>query len=115
MATTSLRFEDRLDGASNFLSWKARVTFLLKEYDLWEIVDKVVPSLIDPQALEAHKKKQIKSQWVILDVVKDHLIPHLSEKKMTKEMFDALVSLFQSDNLNRKMILRNKLRSCADV
>jgi hypothetical protein len=46
-----------------------------------------------------------------LDAVKDHLIPHLSEKKMTKEMFDALVGLFQSDNLNRKMILRNKLRS----
>jgi hypothetical protein len=111
METTSLRVEDRLDGASNFLSWKARVTFLLKEYDLWEIVDKVVPPPTDLQDLAAHEKKEIKSQWVILDAVKDHLIPHLSEKKMTKEMFDALVGLFQSDNLNRKMILRNKLRS----
>ena len=27
----SLRFEDKLDGVSNFLSWKVRVTFLLKE------------------------------------------------------------------------------------
>jgi hypothetical protein len=108
---SNLRVEDRLDGASNFLSWKARVTLLLKEYDLWEIVDKVVPPPTDPQALAAHQKKEIKAQWVILDVVKDHLIPHLSEKKTTKEMFDALVSLFQSDNLNRKMILRNKLRS----
>jgi hypothetical protein len=26
METTPLRVEDRLDGASNFLSWKARVT-----------------------------------------------------------------------------------------
>ena len=42
MATTNLWFEDRLDGASNFLSWKARVTLLLKEHDLWEIVEKVV-------------------------------------------------------------------------
>jgi hypothetical protein len=47
MAATSLKFEDRLDGASNFLPWKARVTLLLKENDLWEIVDKVVPSLTD--------------------------------------------------------------------
>jgi hypothetical protein len=34
MATASLRFEDRLDGASNFLSWKVRVTLLLEENDL---------------------------------------------------------------------------------
>jgi uncharacterized protein YehS (DUF1456 family) len=94
--TTSLRVEDRLDGASNFLSWKARVTLALKEYDLWEIVDKVVLPPTDPQDLAVHQKKEIKSQWVILDSVKDHLIPHLSEKKMTKEMFDALVGLFQS-------------------
>jgi hypothetical protein len=46
-----------------------------------------------------------------LDAVKDHLIPHLSEKKTTKEMFDTLVSLYQSENINMKMVLRNKLRS----
>jgi hypothetical protein len=31
MATTSLRVEDRLDGASNFLSWKVRVILFLKK------------------------------------------------------------------------------------
>jgi hypothetical protein len=46
-----------------------------------------------------------------LDAVKDHLTPHLSEKKTAKEMFDALVGLFQSNNLKKKMILRNKLIS----
>jgi hypothetical protein len=29
-----LRFEDRLDGVLNFLSWKVRVTLLLEENDL---------------------------------------------------------------------------------
>jgi hypothetical protein len=43
MASTSLRFEDRLDGASNFLSWKVRVTLLLEENHLWDIVKDVVP------------------------------------------------------------------------
>jgi hypothetical protein len=111
MATTPLRVEDRLDGASNFLSWKARVTLALKEYDLWELVDKAVTPPTDLTTLDAHNKKEIKAERVLLDSVKDHLIPHLNEKKMTKEMFDALVSLFQSKNMNRKMILRNKLRS----
>jgi hypothetical protein len=111
MEITSLKVEDRLDGASNFLSWKVRVTLAFKEYDIWELVDKVVPPPIDPTTLESHNKKEIKAQRVILDSVKDHLIPHLSEKKMTKELFDALVGLFQSTNMNRKMVLRNKLRS----
>jgi hypothetical protein len=60
MATTSLRFEDQLDGASNFLSWKARVTLLLKEHDLWEIIEKVVPTLTDV-AKKAALEKDIKA------------------------------------------------------
>jgi hypothetical protein len=48
---------------------------------------------------------------MIMDAIKDHLIPHISEKKMMKEMFDVMVSLYQSHNINRKMILQNKLRS----
>jgi hypothetical protein len=36
----------------------------------------------------------------------------VSEKTSSKEMYDVLVSLFQSDNMSRKMILRTKLREC---
>jgi hypothetical protein len=36
----------------------------------------------------------------------------MSKKASAKEMFDALVSLFQSDNMSRKMILKAKLREC---
>jgi hypothetical protein len=60
MATTSLRFEDRLDGTSNFLSWKGRVTLLLKEHDLLEIVENVVLVPMDETLKEAHEKKDIK-------------------------------------------------------
>jgi hypothetical protein len=83
----------------------------LKEYDCWELVDKVVAPLSDPADLEVHQKKEIKYKRGLLDSVKDHLISHLSEKKTTKEMFDALVGLFKSTNMNRKIALRNKLRS----
>jgi hypothetical protein len=47
--------------------------------------------LTDLLALEAHEKKEIKFEWVILDLVKDILIPDLSEKKMTKDMLDSLI------------------------
>jgi hypothetical protein len=111
METAPLRVENRLDRASNFLSWKARVTLALKEYDLWELVDKAVTPSTDPAALDTHNKKEIKAERVLLESMKDHLIPHLTEKMTTKVMFDALVSLFQSKNMNRKIILRNKLIS----
>jgi hypothetical protein len=103
-------FEDRLDGASNFLFWKARATLILKEHDLWEIMEKVVPTPTDA-AEKAALENDIQAQGVIMDVVKDHLIPHVAKKQSAREMFKALVDLFQSDNLNRKMVLRNKLRS----
>jgi hypothetical protein len=43
----------------------------------------------------------LKAQQVILDAM----------KKTTKEMFNATVSLYQSENINKKMILQNKLKS----
>jgi hypothetical protein len=49
---------------------------------------------------------------VILEVVKDHLIPHVAKKTKAQDVFDALVGLFHNDNLNRKMVLKNKLRDC---
>jgi len=91
MISTSLRVEDIFDGASNFLSWKEIFTLVLKEYDLWELVEKVVVPPIDLEALTTHEKKEIKDNSFILDSMKDHLIPHLL--KTTKYMFYSLVGL----------------------
>ena len=38
MTSMRLRTEDRLDGAVNFVSWKARILLVLKENELWEEV-----------------------------------------------------------------------------
>jgi hypothetical protein len=53
----------------------------------------------------------VKAKQKNMDAIKDCLIPHIYEKKMVNGIFDALVSLYQSDIINRKMTLRNKLRS----
>lgn len=54
MAAASFRFEEKLDGASNFLSWKVKITLLLKENDLWDIIKNVVTPPTNPQQLVAH-------------------------------------------------------------
>jgi hypothetical protein len=89
-----LRVEDKLDGACNFLYWKARVTLELKEYELWDLVDKLIIPPTNSTTLVVHENKEIKKERVILDSVKDHLIPHLSKNKKKKDMFDVMVGLF---------------------
>jgi hypothetical protein len=62
MASTSLRFEDRLDGASNFLSWKVRVTLLLEENDLWDIVKDVVTPPTNPATIGSSQQEGSEGQ-----------------------------------------------------
>jgi hypothetical protein len=62
MVIVNLIFEDKLDGASKFFPWKVRVTLLLDENDLWDIIKDVVPSPTILQQLVAHKKKVVKAK-----------------------------------------------------
>ena len=59
--------------------------------------------------LEEFETHQDKAQRIILDGVKDHLIPHLTNKKIAKEMLDTFTELFEAKNENRKMALKDKL------
>jgi hypothetical protein len=84
---------------------------LLEENGLWEFVKGKAILPADPTQQPAHLKKDVKTRRIIVDGVKDHIIPHLSGKKTTKDMWEALVKLYQSDNQRRKMLLKEKLRS----
>ena len=107
----TLRVEDRLEGATNFRAWKARIIFLLEENDLKEYIEMVIPNPKDAQELATHRKREVKAKRVLLDFVKDHLIPHIFEKKTTKDMYDALVELYKSGITSYKLTLRHQLRS----
>jgi Ulp1 family protease len=67
----------------------------------------VIPYPKDAQELAAHKKREVKSKRVLLDSMKDHLILDIFEKKTAKDMYDALVGLYQSGNASQKSILRH--------
>jgi hypothetical protein len=105
-----IRFEDRLDDISNYLQWKVRMSIVLKENKIWNYVSSVVVvPAEDHVTLDFHEVKEAKAQRIILDGVKDHLIPHLAKKKTTKEMWDTLKNLFEAKNENQKMALKAKL------
>ena len=106
-----LRVEDRLQGAQNFPTWKERITRILDVSDSEEHIDSMKVAPTDPTDLVAWKKIDSRSMLIILDGVKDHIVPHLSGKKTASEMWTTLESLYQSTNKNRKMVLQERIRS----
>ena len=76
---SSLKVEDRLDGASNFRSWKTRILFVLEENVIHEYVKKDILEPEDHGEKDKHKKNEPKTKRVLVDSVKDHLIPHIYE------------------------------------
>ena len=67
-------------------------------------ISREVPVPEGEEAKAFHKK-------IIVDSIKDHLIPQVSFLKTPKEMFDSLTKLFEGKNINRNMTLRNQLKN----
>jgi hypothetical protein len=111
MAYVGLRFADRLDGASNFCSWRERIGVGFEEQGVWKFVDNPPATPADPHQLAQHSKKDAKAKRIILEGVKDHIIPHLAGKKTAKEMWTAIIGLYQGTSEARKLVLRDKLRN----
>ena len=53
----------------------------------------------------------MRARLIILDGVRDALIPHLSGKNNAHEMWMAPQNLFQNKNENRVLVLEDKLKS----
>ena len=110
-----LRVEDRLDGATIFSLWKARISLILEENELWDIVHNTTanPVVVPADAVDkaTFMKRDVKARRVILDAVKGHVIPHISAKTHAFQMWTSLTNLYQSSNENRKMMLREKLKN----
>ena len=104
------KLDENLEGVENFRAWKYRIMLILEENDLEGYIKEEVKELERDEAKTKHKKDTIKSKRIIANSIKDHLIPQVSLKNTPKEMFDALTSLFEGNNINRRMTLRNQLK-----
>jgi hypothetical protein len=104
-----------LDGVTNFSPSKDRIVLLLEEAELWDIVNITQKNLVtvptNTTLLTTFQKKNVKAKMIILDVVKDYVIPYIAGKSNAFEMWTSLTKLYQSSNENQKMVLREKLRN----
>ena len=63
-------------------------------------ISREVPVPEGDEAKALHKKILVKSKRIIVDSIKDHLIPQMSYLKTPKKMFDSLTKLFEGKNIN---------------
>lgn len=113
MASSYFKIEEKLNDASNFGPWKARVDITLEEHDVWEYVEGTIadpPQNASAAVNSKYKKGEIKARKNILDSLSDHLITYVFRFKKDKEMYDKLIDMFSISNLNQIIALKNKLK-----
>ena len=91
MAPHGLRDQDRLDGLSKFSVWKARILIVLEAYGLRDHAEQTLATPTDADLLRKHREAAGHAKRLIMDSIKDHIVPHIVEKKTTNEMWKALM------------------------
>ena len=111
MAVNVFRLEAKLYGSTNYNSWKARLTTILEENDLDEIVFNVSEEPTSNLGRLAYKRKQPKARRIIYDYVKETVMPNITALKTAKECFDTLANLYEKKAPSQKRVLKKRLRT----
>ena len=69
------KLEDKLEGADNFQAWKYRISLVLEGNELDTYISWEVLVREGDEAKALHKKNLVKAKRIIVDSIKDHLIP----------------------------------------
>jgi len=84
-----MKVEDHLDGGTNFISWKSRV-LILGENDLLKLVNEKVLEQ-DVEEDKSHwRKSDARARRILVNSVRDHLVPQILQTKTTMKMFKTL-------------------------
>ena len=111
MAVNAFRPEEKLYGSANFNSWKARLTAILDENDLDDIVLNVREETTTNAGRIAYKRKQGKARRIIYDSVRESVMPNITSLKIAKECFDTLANLYEKKASSQKRVLKKSLRT----
>ena len=110
MASHGLRDQDRLDSVSKFFIWRARILSFLDEYGIKNNAENVLAKPTDPDPLNKFNENQVWAKHLIMEGVKDHVVPHISRKKMENEMWTDLKAMYQGNSIQWKILLENQMR-----
>lgn len=105
----NVRVEDRLEGTSNFVSWKTQIISILEEHELYSFIeeDKKMPN--DEPEKTTWKRHNNKAETIIIDSVKDHVLPSISKPTTAYEVFKTIQNTYEINNASRLLTLKHQL------
>lgn len=101
----------QFDG-TNFSNWKYRVGVLLDEKGLRKFIEKtldVILTEVEPAKREEAKVEEKKCISILVQSIHDSQLEYVREKKLAKEMFDALCGIFERKSIATQLLLRKEL------
>ena len=84
MAINIFKLEEKLQGSANYNSCKARLTTILEENDLDDMVFNIIEEPTSNVGRVAFKKMKAKVRRIIYDSVKETLMPNITSFKTAK-------------------------------
>ena len=67
---------------------------MFKKVEVWDIVEKTITIPTNATQLVEYKKKNVRDKMLILDGIKDHVIPHVRGKDNAFDMWSSLTNLY---------------------
>lgn len=83
-----MNYENKLEGASNYKAWKKRIEIILAKHKFLDLIKGKFKKPIGDVGKEKFRETDILAMNLIVDVVKDNLIPYISNIYFVQEMYD---------------------------
>ena len=83
---------------------------LLNEHDL---KDHILRDISEPKGVREKsrfKKNEATAMRILMELVKDHLVPLIASQETAKKMYDTLKDLYENENPSRILALKDQLR-----
>ncbi len=112
--SNTIKGENKLEGVSNYRSWKKRIDLILENNKVLDLVKGKVKKPIDDYS-DADKVKfkelELVAMTVMVEGIKDSLVPFIANINHAQEMYEALSKLFTIKNNGQVASLKNELRT----
>ena len=106
-----LKFKHHLTSADNFESWKLQIMMLLKENKLESFVKEEKEEPKDDPDKTLWIENNEKAMKIIVDSVRDHIVPIVAKHVTAYRMFKALENAFIVINTGRKLALKRQMNN----
>lgn len=108
MAST-IRFEDRLARGDDFSTWKFRIQMILKDnkFETFVKTESKEPETEPDQAI--WREGNDKAIKIIVDGVRNNIMPIIKKHKSAFKMFKALQDDFEISNASRTLTLKREI------